>query len=264
MQYKRIKVDSLLKKITNKDTLFAGDYIIDPYQNCEFGCLYCDSSFDKTIFIKTNAPEILREELKKHDKGMIIIGSVHDAYQKIEKNCMITRNLLEIIYESGFSCHILTKSDLALRDIDVLSNIKNCIVTMSISSVNESVFNIFEQDVPPSTIRLNVLKELRKIGIKSGLALIPIFPIITEVELDEIFSIAKASRADYFLYKHLELKGNQKNIFFEILNKYYPYLLKKYEKLYENSYMPNNKYLSMLDNKLDDLYKKYNLKNTVL
>jgi len=263
MQYKHIRVESVLKKITNKDTLFAGDYIVDPYQNCEFGCLYCDSSFDKTIFIKTNAPEILREELKKHDKGMIIVGSVHDPYQKIEKNCKITRNLLEIISESGFSCHILTKSDLVLRDLDVLSKIKNCIVTMSISSVNKSVYNIFERDVPLSTIRINILEELRKSGIRSGLAVIPIFPFITEVELNEIFRTAKASKADYLLYKHLELKGDQKNIFFEIINKYYPDLLKKYEKLYENSYMPNKKYLSMLDTKLNDLYKKYKLKNMI-
>ena len=81
MDYKLINCDSLLKKITRKDNLFNGKYCIDPYQNCEFGCLYCDSSYDKTIFVKENADDILNNELKKVKKGLIIIGSVHDPYQ---------------------------------------------------------------------------------------------------------------------------------------------------------------------------------------
>ena len=136
MQYKQIKVDSILNRITSKDNLFLGDYTIDPYQNCEFGCSYCDSSFDKTIYIKTNASEILNEELKNNKNGRIIVGSVHDPYQNIEKELKITRELLEIIKENGFSCHILTKSDLILRDLDIISNIKDCLVTISIISLN--------------------------------------------------------------------------------------------------------------------------------
>ena len=61
VRYRQIRVDFALNKIVNKDKLFAGDYTIDPYQNCEFGCLYCDSSFDKTIFVKSNIVEILEK-----------------------------------------------------------------------------------------------------------------------------------------------------------------------------------------------------------
>ena len=111
MLYKQIKVDFLLNKITNKDKLFAGNYTIDPYQNCEFGCLYCDSSFDKTIFIKTNAAEILKKELETAKKGTIIVGSVHDPYQRAEEELEITRDLLKTIKKHEFSWHLLTKSD---------------------------------------------------------------------------------------------------------------------------------------------------------
>lgn len=263
MQYKQINVNSVLNKIAIKDRLFIGDYTVDPYQNCEFGCLYCDSSFDKTIYIKSNSAEILRNQLKNQEKGRIIVGSVHDPYQRIEMDFKLTRKILETIAESGFSCHILTKSDLVLRDLEILSEIDDCIVTMSIASLKDSVSDIFESNVPKPVKRLDVMEKLNNNGIKSGLAVIPIFPFISEVELDEIFRTAKASKADYILYKHLELKGDQKNIFFKLINKYYPDLLKKYEKLYENSYMPNKKYLLMLDAKLSDLYKKYKLKNMI-
>ena len=95
MIYKTIRCSSLLNKITKRDALFLGDYTIDPYQNCEFGCKYCDSSNTSTIYIKTNAPEVLERELKNVTKGRIIIGSVHDPYQNIEKDYKITRKILE-------------------------------------------------------------------------------------------------------------------------------------------------------------------------
>ena len=91
MQYKQIKVDFLLNKVTKKDNLFLGDYTIDPYQNCEFGCRYCDSSFDKTIYVKHNADKILEKELETVEKGRIIVGSVHDPYQKIDEDFHIAK-----------------------------------------------------------------------------------------------------------------------------------------------------------------------------
>ena len=126
MNYKQIKVDSLINKIIKKDTLFGGKYTIDPYQNCEYGCKYCDSSFDETIYIKSNAVELLKSEITQIEKGIIIVGSVHDPYQKAEEYYKITRRLLKIIQNNNFSCHILTKSNLVLRDIDILSKISKC------------------------------------------------------------------------------------------------------------------------------------------
>ncbi|MCK5458581.1 MAG: hypothetical protein KAI20_01710, partial [Thermoplasmatales archaeon] len=116
MEYKLINCDSLLKRITRKDTLFNGKYCIDPYQNCEFGCLYCDSSFEKTIYVKNNSVEILENELQTVEKGVIIIGSVHDPYQRAEQTYEITKKILKTIKKYQFPCHILTKSTLILRD----------------------------------------------------------------------------------------------------------------------------------------------------
>ena len=263
MQYKQIQVDSLLNRIVTKDSLFGGDYTIDPYQNCEFGCLYCDSSFDKTIYIKSNAVEVVEKELKQYKKGTVIIGSVHDPYQKAEENYKITRGLLEKIKTHGFSCHVLTKSDLVLRDIDILSEIRDSRVTISITSLEESIFNVFEKDVPPPGIRLQTIEKLSSNGIAAGLAIIPVLPFIAEDELEKMIKLAKKHRAHYLLHKHLELKGDQKEFFLEILEKHYPNLFEKYQKLYEDSYFPDAHYISKINETINRLCNKYELKNKI-
>jgi len=263
MQYKQIQVNSLLNKIVTKDLLFGGDYTVDPYQNCGFGCLYCDSSFDKTIYIKSNAVEIIEKELKQSKKGTVIIGSVHDPYQKAEENYKITRELLEKIREHGFSCHILTKSDLVLRDIDLLSEIRNSRVTISMTSLKESIFNVFEKDVPSPHIRLQTIEKLSSAGIKTGLAIIPVLPFVVEEELEKMIKLAKKHRAQYLLHKYLELKGDQKEFFLEILEKRYPNILEKYQKLYEDSYFPDVNYVYKINETINKLCSKYELKNKI-
>ena len=263
MLYKHAKYCSLLNKITNKDLLFNGDYTLDPYQNCEFGCKYCDSSLDKTIYIKNNAVQLLEEEIETIEKGTIIVGSVHDPYQEIEKECRNTRNLLEIIKEHGFPCHILTKSNLILRDIDILSKLSKCLVTVSITTLNENTCNIFEENVPSSKERLRVVEKLSERGIKSGLAIMPILPFIVEGELEDIVKAACKHKADYILHKHLELKGDQKTVFLKALEKFNPSLINRYEELYKDSYMPNQEYILKIKNTIEKLCAGYNLKNRI-
>jgi len=257
MKYKQINVNSALNKITKKDNLFNGDYTIDPYQNCEFGCLYCDSSIEKTILIKNNIIDILKEELKELKNANIIIGSVHDPYQKIEKKQRKTREILKQIKKHNLNCHILTKSDLVLRDIDILKKIKNCRVTISIATIDEKKKDIFEKNVVLPKERLKIIKELNKKNVYSGLSLIPILPYVTDDEIEEIIKQAKQNNSKYFLYKYLELKGDQKNIFFEAIKKNYPNLLEKYKKLYDGSFYPNSNYIKKTNSKIKTLLEKY-------
>lgn len=264
MNYKTVKQDFLLNKITSKDTLFAGDYTIDPYQNCEFSCLYCDSSFDKTIYIKSNVKEILNKELSKNKKSNIIVGSVHDPYQKAEEKHMLTRDVLKVIQKHGFSCNILTKSDLVLRDLDILSKIKNCVVTISLTSFENDVVNIFEKNVTSPFNRIKVVKKLNKSGVKSGVAIMPVLPFIVDKKnLEEIIKNSKENNAVFVIHKHLELKGDQKNIYFKIIKKFYPEFLNKYEELYNESYMPQQSYINNLDKKIKVLCRKYDIVNKI-
>jgi len=261
MQYKQIRVDTVINKITKKDKLFNGDYTVDSYQNCEYGCRYCDSSFDKTIYIKNNAPEVFKKEIKQIQNGTIIIGSVHDPYQKAEEKYKLTRQIIKIIKENGLSCHILTKSNLVLRDMDLISQIKESRVTVSITSQKPEIYQVFEKNVPKPDVRFKTIETLANHGINTGLALIPVLPYLVEPELEEIIKKAKQYKAGYLLYKHLELKGDQKQIFFNVLQKNLPNILNLYRKLYGENFSPDEKYISNINKKIFELCEINELKN---
>ena len=262
MVYRLITCNSLVKKITSNDALFNGMYCIDPYHNCEYGCLYCDSSFDETIYIKTNATTILKKELKQLKKGIIIIGSVNDPYQNAEKEYEITRELLKIIKKYNFPCHILTKSNLILRDIDVLFDMR-CWATISIISLNVTISRIFEKNVPSSKNRLQIIKVLTEKCIKSGLAVMPVLPYLIESELEEVVKTTKHAKAQYLIHKHLELKGDQKKVFLNIIKKNYPQLLSKYNELFREGYKPDDNYIAKLNDRMLQLCSKYKISQRI-
>ena len=257
MKYRLVVCDSLITKITKKDTLFGGVYTLDPYQNCEFGCLYCDSSFDSTIHVKSNAVELLEKEIQSLKKGTIIVGSVNDPYQEAEKKYRLTRDILKIIRKYDFPCHILTKSNLVLRDTDILTEIEDCKVTISLLSLNETISKLFEPLVPLPKERLQTVKTLSEMGIRTGVALIPVLQYIVDNEIEEIIQSASLHKAQYFMHKHLELKGDQKRCFLDIIAEHYPHFLSKYEDLYQDSTTPKEAYILELNEKIKVYSKKY-------
>jgi DNA repair photolyase len=262
MDYKCINCDSALKKITKKDILFHGEYCLDPYQNCEFNCQYCDSSLEKTLYIKKNIIEILKNELGSLPKGRIVIGSVHDPYQPAEKNFLLTRSILTVLRDFDFPCHILTKSPLVVRDLDLIRAL-DCYVTISISSLDDRVVRIFESQVPSPSDRLHTIQTLRMHTITTGVALIPIFPYIVEHELETIVNNAHRNDAQYLLHKHLELKGEQKQYFMDIIRTQYPLLLAQYTRLYLHSIGPDTKYVQKLNNTLLQYCKQFNISDVI-
>ena len=262
MDYKIINCDSVLKKIIKKDSLFHGNYCADPYQNCEFGCHYCDSSLEKTIYVKANVIDILKKEIEHIKKGRIIIGSVHDPYQNLEKKFKLTRTILETLKDLEFPCHILTKSPLILRDIDLLSQIE-CMITISISSLDDQVVRIFEPEVPSPYERLQTVQNLRNQGIISGVALIPMLPYIVDTELESIVKAAHSVDAQYLLHKHLELKGDQEQLFRNLIEAHYPHLLSNYDLLYDNDFNPREEYIQELNSTLSGYCKKCKISDRI-
>ncbi|MFW6172948.1 MAG: radical SAM protein [Elusimicrobiota bacterium] len=263
MECRLITCGTLIKKITAADTLFGGVYCIDPYQNCDFGCLYCDSSIDKTIYVKTNASTILQKELKQVEKGVIIIGSVRDPYQKAEEKYGITKNLLKTIKKYHFPCHILTKSTLVLRNVNLLSDMR-CVITMSIVSLDKNIARIFEENAPLPKERMQTVKTLIQHSIKTGIALMPVLPFLAESNLQDVVKTASRCNAQHLLHKHLELKGDHRSVFMDTIKNNYPHLLSKYEGLYKGGILPDRKYIAKFDNKMHELCKKYNLSERIL
>lgn len=262
MQYKLIQCDSVVKKITKKDSLFHGNYCVDPYQNCEFGCQYCDSSFEKTVYVKANVLDVLKKEIQTIKNGRIIIGSVHDPYQSTEKKFELTRSILETLKELNLPCHILTKSPLILRDIDILP-LLDCMVTISISSLDPQVVQIFEPTVPSPIERLQTVRTLRKNNITTGMALIPMMPYIVDTELESIVKAVHSVNAQYLLHKHLELKGDQERCFRELITAHYPHLLPQYDTLYENDFNPRKEYIQELNAALSEHCRKFKLSTRI-
>ena len=185
MQYRYVHVKSLINTITRPDSLFNGSYTIDPYQNCAFNCAYCDSTLDPTIYIKSNAEEILKKKIKDLLKKRIIIGSVHDPYQH------------------NHPIHIITKSDLITRDLDILKQMDDVLVTVSIISLDAMICKLFEQDAPSSLKRLQTIKTLANNNIKTGTAMIPIFPFITDEMIEQVIQQSINHQASYFLHDFL-------------------------------------------------------------
>ncbi len=250
MDTKEINVNTALKKITRKDDLFNGKYTIDPYQNCSFLCSYCDSNLEKKIFIKRNIPDILKKEIKDIHKSNIIIGSVHDPYQKLEEKFKLTREILKIIKKNKLKCNILTKSDLVLRDIDILKKIDDCTVTLSITTYESYLREIFEENVISAEKRIDVLKKLKENKINSGIAIIPIIPYITETQIKKIFEKSKKYNPSFYLYRYLELKGDQKERFLKIIKDFFPKKYNDFKKLYSKTILPKKEYIRKTDLKI--------------
>jgi DNA repair photolyase len=259
MQYKDTRVSNLINKITFKDVLFKGNYTLDPYQNCSFGCAYCDSAYENTIYVKTNAVELFKQEVPTIQKGRIIIGSVHDPYQPIEQKVRLTRDILEVVKEYDMPIHILTKSPLIKRDIDILQQIHDVLVTITIFTSDQKISNLFEPLVPSPLDRFQMVSNLQSHHIKTGIALIPIMPYITDGTIEEFLITSALHHANHIIYKHLELKGDQKQIMLHLIGQIDPTLPSKYEQLYADSYAPHDMYIAETNKHIQEICRRLRL-----
>jgi DNA repair photolyase len=132
------------------------------------------------VDIKINAHEVLRRQLKRAERGDIIISSVTDPYQPAEATYGITRKCLEVLAFYKFPVGILTKSPLVLRDIDIISKLKNSEVGLTITTDDDKLRKIFEPHAPPITARIDALKKLHNAGIDTYVFIGPLLPMNPE------------------------------------------------------------------------------------
>ncbi len=258
MKIKTIQCKSLL----GKSRLPEADYCINPYIGCLHGCIYCYSRFMKRftghterwgefVDVKINAPEILEKELLRGSKkGMVVLSSVTDPYQQVEEKYKITRGILEILLKHDFPISILTKSDLVLRDIDLLKQFSDCEVGLTITTLDERVARDFEPHSSFPQQRVNALETLHKEGIRTYGFIGPILPRLTE--LQPIFA-ALQGKVDFVMAENLNMKcGNWRDIQ-EVLGKNYPYLLPLYRARFDQ------KYWNTVEKELERLTEEFNI-----
>ena len=253
--YRWISCNRLINEVTKEDKIFGGRYLIDPYQKCDISCSYCDAAED-TIYIKYNAPDLLRKEIKSLKKATVIIGSSTDAYQMIEEESKITREILSILLEEGFPVHILTKSNLVERDIDLLKE-RDVRVTFSLSTLDDNLSKLLEPNAPLPSQRLEALKRLSKEGIRTGVAIFPVIPFLTEMDIEDMIKLSREAGASHLIYEYLELKGDVKERFLHIMGKYSPEIANKLRELYSKSYKPKG---YNIDDRIKALCKAYGMR----
>ncbi len=212
------------KEIFTKTNLPGADYVINQYVGCGHSCSYCYARFmarwkgygnwGTWVEAKMNAPELVKN---RRVNGRVFMSSVSDAYQPVEKALELTREILKNL-DKGINLSILTKSDLVLRDIDLLKQFKNVEVGFTINSFEGEEKKLFEPGSPTNNKRVDAMKILKANGIKVFAFVSPIIPGLIDIE--EI--IRQTNKiADYYWFEMINLRGAGKE-FSEILRQKYP------------------------------------------
>jgi DNA repair photolyase len=261
---KKIKAKSLLSSHKEGiDDYFGIRYTMNLYRGCQYGCIYCDSRSTcygtenfSDILIKENALELLERELRsKRKKGTVGTGSMNDPYMPVEKKMQLTRGALALIKKYRFGIHIITKSDMVVRDIDLLKEISKvyAAVSLTITASEDELSNQIEPRASVSSKRFDALKKLSGEGIYTGIVLTPILPYITDTKenIEEIVIKAKKAGAQYILgWMGMTMREGQREYFYNELDKRFPGLKGKYINRYGNKY-------SCPVPKHDELYKTF-------
>ncbi|OGC51692.1 hypothetical protein A2982_03415 [candidate division WWE3 bacterium RIFCSPLOWO2_01_FULL_39_13] len=270
MDLKEIEAKSILVKSNLPDT----DYVINPYTGCSFGCTYCYASFmgrfngktfddwGKYVFAKTNAPKLLERQIKSiKNKGKgktVFLSSVTDPYQGIEAKYKLTRQCLQTLFEHDFQglVAILTKSDLVLRDLNILQKLHHVEAGLTITSTDDSISRYFEKYAPAVSRRLKALATLNKAKISTYAFIGPLLPhyISKEKELDKLLKAIADTGTKEVYVEHINLtsyilgrlRKEMKNADPKILDTFYK--------------SKNKKYQEELDKIVEDLCKKHKLK----
>jgi DNA repair photolyase len=180
------------KSILTKSNIPGVDFCVNPYVGCAHACRYCYARFMKRftghdepwgdfVDVKVNAVELLHKRLAstRTKEGRVLVGSVTDAYQPLEREYELTRGILRELATSPFDVTVLTKSDLVTRDADVLAEGERCGVEFSINGVDEEVAAALEPGAPSPTRRLAALRTLHEAGAATRVFVSPILPGLT-------------------------------------------------------------------------------------
>ncbi len=161
------------------------DYQVDTYVGCEHHCYYCyalaqaETDWSKEIRMHNDIVGQLSEEIDKISPQTIYMGYHTDPYQPSEANYYQTRKVLSLLLQKGFSASILTKSDLIVRDIDILKEMKDAAVSVSVSFNDNQTRRLFEANTVDTEKRIEALCKLKEAGVRTGALLCPVIPYIT-------------------------------------------------------------------------------------
>ena len=247
---KEIEARQILSPVKQPDSWFGLKYSMNLYRGCQHRCIYCDSRsqcygidrFDQDVLVKTNAIDLLKDELsRKRHKGTIGTGSMNDPYMPIEKHEKLTQRALEAIAQFRFPVHVLTKSDLVLRDIDVLQQISQVYtaVSFTITTADDELGKKVEPGAPKPSARLKAIERLAGRGMYTGVLMMPLLPYLqdSEANIRNLVRQAADSGAKYILASFgVTLRDRQRVYFYKELDRRFPGVSQQYQNTFGGDY----------------------------
>jgi DNA repair photolyase len=278
VEYFTLPVRSLLNRCTGARMPFT--WTINPYRGCEFACKYCYArythefmemrdgvDFEQKIFVKQHAADLLRQELRQVKPGEeIAIGTATDPYQPAEKRFEVTRAILEELARyRGLEIGIVTKSNLILRDVDVLQQLSRAnqlFVNLTITTLNANLARILEPRAPRPDLRLDAMRQLNQAGIASGVICAPVLPGITDSPraLEALVCAVAEAGGKYVFANSLFLKPCSAAVFMPFLEREFPHLVENYRQRYKDRAFLSTSYRKQLSQLMARLRLKYGIR----
>ncbi|HBV99425.1 MAG: radical SAM protein [Peptococcaceae bacterium BICA1-7] len=246
---REISAKTLLTRMKSPASWFGVTYNMNIYRGCQHGCIYCDSRSQcygienfEDVLVKVNSIALLKKELSgKRKVATIGTGSMSDPYTPVEKHLNFTGRALEVIENYGFPAHIVTKSDLILRDAELIRSISRVFasVAFTLTTADDSLAAIIEPGAPRPSARLDALRQLADAGVYTGILMMPVLPYIedTKENIEAVVRQSHSSGASFIIpWLGMSLRDRQREYYFSKLDLHFPGLRRKYEKEYSSLY----------------------------
>ncbi len=279
VEYFTLPAKSLLNRcVSNRSLPFT--WTINPYRGCEFGCQYCyarythefmelrdGAEFEQKIYVKQHTADLLRRELKKVKPGEpIALGTATDPYQPAERRYEVTRGILEeFARHRGFELGIVSKSNLMVRDIELLREVarhNQLSIHITITTMNTELARILEPRAPRPDLRMEAVRQLSQAGLSVGVSASPVLPGITDApaDLETVVSAAAAAGARHIFAGPLFLKPCSSAVFLPFLEQNFPHLVENYRERYQDrSFLPAS-YGKRIAQLVSQLRQKYGIR----
>jgi DNA repair photolyase len=287
---------TILNKTKRRDPWFLDDYTVNPYSGCSFNCTFCyirgskyGEHMEEKLAMKSNAVELLDKQLgnraKKNQFGIIVLSSATDPYLQAEKETGLTRKLLEVMLHHRFPVHVITRSDLVVRDLDLLRQIdktailpddlaretdRRVFITFSFSTLDPAIAKVFEPGATDPSSRLAAMRKCRDEGFHTGVSLMPLLPGISDSQeaLDNFYETFSKAGACYAMPASLTLFGDgpadSKTLTMRAINKSFPDRNVTYRAVFGAGNQPSAKYLLELNKRIQTARSKHPLSDRII
>jgi DNA repair photolyase len=278
VEYFTLPARSLLNRCNSQRGL-PFTWTINPYRGCEFACKYCyarythefmemrdGAEFEQKIYVKQHTAELLRHDLRRVKSGeAIALGTATDPYQPAERRYEITRGILEeFARHRGFELGIVSKSNLIVRDLDLLREValnNTLSIHITVTTMDVELARILEPRAPRPDLRMEAVRQLSDAGLNVGVSSSPVLPEITDSQasLDAVVQAAAQAGAHHIFAGPLFLKPCSAAIFIPFLEQNFPHLVENYRQRYQDrSFLPPS-YGKRIGQLMASLRRKYGI-----